>query len=487
MLIIQKQNFITMKKIFGIILISMVSSVFSVIVYNHFFYNDVKQEKLPVEKTQVKNDINFQKVSLPTIDVDLKQAAKNSVDAVVHIKKYEENSYTSFRDLFFGFSPQPQGEQIYGFGSGVIISSDGYIVTNNHVIENNSHIEVVLNNEKSYTAELIGTDPETDIALLKIEEKGLPFLKYGNSDLLEIGDWVLAVGNPFNLTSTVTAGIVSAKARNLGMNNRSVESFIQTDAAVNPGNSGGALVNTRGELVGINSMIYSRNGGYMGYSFAIPINIVDKIVKDLMEYGTVQRAYLGIATIDVNDPRAKSIGINSDNGVGVAYVDENFAAGKAGIKVGDVISKINDKPIKNKNEMQEIFIAYRPGQKVKITVIRNNKELDFDLVLTNKNGDTSYIKTTNIDALGAKFEELSSIEKKKFGLSNGVKVKSVDAGKFRIEGVKPGFIIITVNRKIVNTADDIKKIIDNDSNNGGILIEGIYPNGIKGYYAIGLN
>ena len=476
-----------MKKTLGIILISAVTSVLSVFIYSQFSINNTQQVNQISGNNSIDRNSNFQNVSLPTIDVDLKSAAKSSVDAVVHIKKYEENSYTTFRDLFFGFQPKTQGEQVYGFGSGVIISNDGYIITNNHVIENNSHIEVVLNNDKSYKAVLIGTDPETDIALLKIDEKDLPFIKYGDSDLLEIGDWVLAVGNPFNLTSTVTAGIVSAKARNLGMNNRSVESFIQTDAAVNPGNSGGALVNTKGELVGINSMIYSRNGGYMGYSFAIPINIVDKIVKDLMEYGTVQRAYLGIATIDVNDPRAKSIGVYADKGVGVAYVDENFAAGRAGIKAGDVISKINDKSIKNKSEMQEIFVAYRPGQKVKITVIRDSKELEFDIVLTNKNGDTSYIKTTSIEALGAKFEEISNIEKKKFGLSNGVKVKSIEAGKLRLEGVKAGFIIITVNRKIVNTADDIKKIIDNDSNNGGILIEGIYPNGRKGYYAIGLN
>ena len=475
-----------MKKTLGIILLSAVTSVLSVITYNHFTQDNTKSE-IPQISENTNNNVNYRNVSLPTIDVDLKTAAKNSVDAVVHIKKYEENSYTTFRDLFFGFQPKSMGEQVYGFGSGVIISDDGYIITNNHVIENNSHIEVVLNNDKSYNAVLIGTDPETDIALLKIDENNLPYLKYGDSDLLEIGDWVLAVGNPFNLTSTVTAGIVSAKARNLGMNNRSVESFIQTDAAVNPGNSGGALVNTKGELVGINSMIYSRNGGYMGYSFAIPINIVDKIVKDLMEYGTVQRAYLGIATIDVNDPRAKSIGIYANKGVGVAYVDDNFAAGKAGIIAGDVITKINGKPIKNKSEMQEIFVTYRPGQKVKITVLRNSKEIDFDIVLTNKNGDTSYIKTTSIDALGAKFEEISSIEKKKYGLSNGIKVKSIGAGKLRLEGVKEGFIIITVNRKIVNTADDIKKIIDSESNNGGILIEGIYPNGRRGYYAIGLN
>ena len=475
-----------MKKTLGIILISAITSVLSIVIYNYITPNISNDNIVISDNNSLDNNLNYRNVSLPSIDIDLKTAAKNSVDAVVHIKKFAENSYT-FADLLFGTKPQAQGEQIYGFGSGVIISNDGYIITNNHVIENNSHIEVVLNNEKSYKAKLIGTDPETDLALLKIEDSNLPYLKYGDSDILEIGDWVLAVGNPFNLTSTVTAGIVSAKARSLGMSNRSVESFIQTDAAVNPGNSGGALVNTKGELIGINSMIYSRTGSFVGYSFAIPINIVDKIIKDLKEYGTVQRAYLGIATIELKDPRAKQFNFNTEKGIGVAFVDPNYAAGKAGIMKSDVIVKINNTEVNKKSDMQDIFVAYRPGQKVTITVLRDKKEIDFNLVLTNKNGDTSFIKTTSIDALGAKFETISSAEKKKYNLSNGVKIKSVEAGKLRVEGVKAGFIIITVNRKIVNNADDIKRIIDTDSENGGILIEGIYPNGKKGYYAIGLN
>ncbi len=473
-----------MKKIFGLVLISVLSSAITLGLY-HFFYKE-KTNSGFYFNDEIKNDGNFRNASLPSIDVDLKFAAKKSVDAVVHIKKYEENTYT-LSDLFFGIPAQKNQEDVYGYGSGVIISDDGYIITNNHVIANNSRIEVVLNNEKSYTAKLIGTDEETDIALIKIEETNLPFLKYGNSDVLEVGDWVLAVGNPFNLNSTVTAGIVSAKARNLDMNSRSVESFIQTDAAVNPGNSGGALVNTNGELVGINTLIYSKTGGYMGYSFAIPINIVDKIAKDLMEYGTVQRAYLGIATVNVETEQAKSIGINASKGVGVYYVDPNYSAGKAGIVAGDVIIKINDEDVKNKTQLQEKIISFRPGDKAKITIIRGNKEIDFYLKLTNKNGDLSIIKSTSIDILGAQFEEISNIEKKKYGLNNGVKIKSIDAGKLRMEGVKNGFIIVYVNKKAVKNAEDIKKIIETDISSGGILIEGIYPNGQRGYYAIGLN
>ncbi len=472
-----------MKKYLSLVLVGIVSSLSSVILYSYIVKPKVVEKKYVIEQPQ-KQDNNIRNVMMPGIDVDLKYAAKHSVDAVVHIKKYEENSY-SLADFMFGRPMPKEKEQVFGYGSGVIISSDGYIVTNHHVIENNSHIEVVLNNEKSYIAKLIGTDPQTDVALLKIDAENLPYLKYGDSDAIEVGDWVLAVGNPFNLTSTVTAGIISAKARNLDMINRSVDSFIQTDAAVNPGNSGGALVNVKGELIGVNDLIYSRTGSYSGYSFAIPSNVVKKVVKDLIEYGTVQRGFIGLSTISLNSRQAKQLGMTATQGVGIVYVDPDFPAAKAGIKVGDIMTKINGKTVKDKGSMQEQLARFRPGDKVTITILRGDKQKDFDIVLANQNGETKMIKTESIESLGAVFEPISKKEKRMFGIDGGVKVINVSAGKFRKEGVKQGFIILAVNRKRVKSAEDIKKIID-ETKDGGLLIEGIYPNGTRAYYAIGL-
>jgi Do/DeqQ family serine protease len=471
-----------MKKIISLIFVALVSSLSSVLLYSYISKPKIIERKYTIEKPIAGS--NIRNVMMPGIDLDLKTAAKRSVNAVVHIKKYEENTY-SLADFVFGRHIPKEKEQVFGYGSGVIISPDGYIVTNHHVIENNSHIEVVLNNEESYIAKLIGTDPQTDIALLKIDGKNLPYLKYGNSDAIEIGDWVLAVGNPFNLTSTVTAGIVSAKARNLDMRNRSVDSFIQTDAAVNPGNSGGALVNVKGELIGINDLIYSRTGSYSGYSFAIPINVVQKVVKDLMEYGAVQRGFLGLSTVNLKSRQAKQLGMTATKGVGIAYLDKDFPAYKAGIKTGDIIIKINDIEIKDKGSMQEQLARFRPGDKVKITILRNGEEKNFDITLANQNGETKIIKTVSIESLGAVFEPVSKREKQIYGINGGVKIITLNAGKLRMEGVRTGFIILAVNRQMVKSAEDIKKIIDS-TKEGGILIEGIYPNGTRAYYAIGL-
>jgi len=472
-----------MKKYISLIIVAVISSLSSVLLYNYISKPKVIEKKYTIEKP-VEHSQNIHNVMMPGLDVDLKTAAKVSVDAVVHIKKYEESSY-SLADFVFGRPMPKEKEQIFGYGSGVIISPDGYIVTNHHVIENNSHIEVVLNNEESYIAKLIGTDPQTDVALLKIEAKDLPYLKFGNSDNIEIGDWVLAVGNPFNLTSTVTAGIISAKARNLDMRNRSVDSFIQTDAAVNPGNSGGALVNVKGELIGINDLIYSRTGSYSGYSFAIPINVVRKVVKDLMEFGTVQRGFLGLATVNLNTRQAKQLGLEGKKGVGIVYIEDDFPAAKAGIEAGDIITKINGNEIKDKGSMQEQLAQFRPGDKVTITVKRKGKEKDYDIILANQNGETTMIKTVSIESLGAVLEPISKKERKLLGISGGVKVVTLNAGKLRMEGVRPGFIIVAVNRKLVKSADDIKKIMD-ETTEGGLLIEGIYPNGTRAYYAIGM-
>lgn len=328
---------------------------------------------------------------------DFTIAAKTSVDAVVHVK-------TKFKGVVYEYS-NPITEFFYGrgdmyyqppttsTGSGVIISPDGYIVTNNHVIENADEIEVVLNNNKSFKATLTGSDPSTDIAVLKIDGSGYPFMVYGDSDALNIGEWVLAVGNPFNLTSTVTAGIVSAKARNINLSSKqfAIESFIQTDAVVNPGNSGGALVNSRGELIGINTAIASRTGSFMGYSFAIPVNIVKKVVDDIRDYGKVQRAYLGISIIDINSDIAKQLKIESVEGIYVTAVAEGGSAAMAGIKPGDIIIGFGDIKVNKVAELQEQASKYRPGDKVQITYERNGKVETEKMTMQNANGNTNLI------------------------------------------------------------------------------------------------
>ncbi|MDP4209974.1 MAG: Do family serine endopeptidase [Bacteroidota bacterium] len=433
--------------------------------------------------------------------VDFTYAAEKSVHSVVHVKvtameRGSSSSNNPFFDFFFGnpyseSKPQP----VSGYGSGVIISNDGYIVTNNHVIESADEIEVTLNDKRHYKAEVVGRDPETDLAVIRIKEKDLPFITYGNSDELKIGEWVLAVGNPYNLTSTVTAGIVSAKARNLNLlsgggqsrerNNATIESFIQTDAAVNPGNSGGALVNTRGELVGINTAIASPTGSYIGNSFAIPVTIVKKVVADLIEYGKVQRALLGVEIKDVDSELAKDEGLDKIEGVYVGRVREDGAAAKAGIKKGDVILSVNGTKVNSPSELQEQVSKYRPNDKVEIVINRENKEKQISVTLRNIDGNTKMVDKDEVATLlGAKFVEASQSEKSKLGIKNGVKVINVGTGKLRSAGVEKDFIIISVNNQPVNTVDDLKQIVSGIK--GGVYIEGIYPNGLVSYYAFGI-
>ncbi|MCS6824386.1 MAG: Do family serine endopeptidase [Cytophagaceae bacterium] len=436
-------------------------------------------------------------------------AADKVTPAVVHIKTMYEVSASnkSYRDPmedifkdFFGddfFRGGPRfriphgGGKQEASGSGVILTEDGYIVTNNHVIENADKIEVTLNDKRSYEAKLIGTDPTTDLALLKIEEKGLPFVTYGNSDNVRIGEWVLAVGNPFNLTSTVTAGIVSAKARNINIlrdkDNLAIESFIQTDAAVNPGNSGGALVNLRGELIGINTAIATPTGTFAGYSFAVPVTLVKKVMDDLLKYGEVQRALLGIQIQDVTADLAKEKGLSKVGGVYVGAVNEGSAAKEAGIKEGDVIIKINDVPVNNSSELQEQVARYRPGDKVKVTYERKGEIKTTIATLKNKMGDIAVVKKNPNDVayvLGAELKPAPKEELKKLNLENGVKVTNIRDGKLKNAGVKEGFIITAVDKKKVSSPAEVLNIIDNNRN-GGLLIEGVYPNGQKAYYGIG--
>jgi Do/DeqQ family serine protease len=395
---------------------------------------------------------------------DFTTAAEKSVNAVVHIKTTatKQNPYyqNPFYNFFYGPNNQPEF-QMEGAGSGVIISENGYIVTNNHVIEGADEIEIVMNNKKTFKAAIVGTDPQTDIALLKVEAEKLPYLLYGNSNETKVGEWVLAVGNPFNLTSTVTAGIVSAKGRN-------IESFIQTDAAVNPGNSGGALVNTKGELVGINTAIKSNTGSYAGYSFAVPVNIVKKTIADIIEYGSVQRAFIGVSIGNIDEKIATENNLTSLNGVYINELLESGSAEKAGLKKGDIIIFIEDTPVNNVAELQEKIGQYRPGNKVEVTVLRDNKELAYEITLRNIEGRT----------------EINIEYDQKLKINKGIKIMQLHDGKLKNMGVKEGFIITKVDNTPIQNIEQFSKIIQNKK--GGILLEGIYPNGAKAYYGLGV-
>jgi Do/DeqQ family serine protease len=397
--------------------------------------------------------------------------------------------YDDFFEFFnFGGRPQPREytTPYSAMGSGVIISGDGYIVTNNHVVQEATRVLVTLNDKREYEAKIIGTDPSTDLALIKIEEPGLPFLTYGNSDEVKIGEWVLAVGNPFNLTSTVTAGIVSAKARNINIlgSKGAIESFIQTDAAVNSGNSGGALVNTRGELIGINAAIASGTGYYTGYSFAIPVNIVKKVVNDFMKFGKIQRAYLGVYFREIDDQFAKDKGFSDLRGIYVDDVVEGGAAEIAGIKSGDVIIRIDNVNINGKAELMEVIGQKNPSDKATITINRDGKE--FELPLTLQSEETKVIAESNSKIVihGATFQPLSDTEKAKFNIDYGYKIVSVGDGKLKNAGINQGFIVLSIDRKPIRTVQELKQSLT--SSQGGVLIEGVYPNGLRAYYGIGL-
>jgi Do/DeqQ family serine protease len=374
----------------------------------------------------------------------------------------------------------------------VIISPDGFIVTNNHVVQDASKIEIVLNDKRSYPARVIGTDPSTDLAVVKIDEKNLPFLVYGNSDEVQIGEWVLAVGNPFNLTSTVTAGIVSAKARNINIlgtpdGNTAIESFIQTDAAVNRGNSGGALVNTRGELVGINAAIASGNGFYAGYSFAIPVNIVKKVAGDLIDYGDVQRAYIGVNIREIDSKFAEDNGIKDLRGVYVAELVDGGSAAEAGLRKGDIITSVNNTTVNSTSELLEQVSRYKPGDRIPVTVVREGKEAVYSVTLRNRDGNTALVKKEEKDILnllGANFEVPSREVLGKLGINRGVQVTGLNEGLLSDAGIRKGFIITDIDKKPVTSLNDIENALK--SKKGGVLIEGVYPNRTRAYYGFGL-
>lgn len=411
--------------------------------------------------------------------VDLTEAAEKACNAVVYIKcvqssKTEVIEYSNpFEDFFGDFfgrggggtqRRQMQTPKRESAGSGVIISADGYIVTNNHVVENADQITITLNDNREFTAKVIGLDADTDLALLKVDAKNLPAIVIGDSDKLRVGEWVLAVGNPFNLTSTVTAGIVSAKARNLGAHKNGIESFIQTDAAINPGNSGGALVNTSGELVGINAMLYSQTGSFSGYGFAIPTTIMKKVVNDLRSFGTVQRALLGVSGMTLHDyidsQKAKDDNYSADfgtvDGVYVAEVVKDGAAGEAGLKEGDVIIGLGNKKITKMSELQEATTQYVPGDKTTIKFIRDKKEKTATIVFRNAKGSTAVVKAQKVDVLGAEFKELTDSQKKTFNMSYGVLVAKLKSGLLKDAGVPENFIILRINNQNIKTTSDIE-------------------------------
>lgn len=467
------------------------------------------------------NDVIFSEASKPTVNRlanydgpvgvpgDFTYAAELSTPSVVHIKAKSIRSVSQqrsiFDDFFGGENPfgqrggnQPQESS----GSGVIITNDGYIATNNHVVEGATELEVVTSDHKSYSAKVVGTDPSTDIAVIKIEGGKHPAMTFANSDNVRVGEWVLAVGNPFNLESTVTAGIVSAKGRNIGIlaekqqmyrrygddgrqakTSDAIESFIQTDAAVNPGNSGGALVNLKGELIGINTAIASPNGAYAGYAFAVPSEIVKKVTADIVKYGNVQRGYLGINLVELDGKKASELNIKATEGIYVADILDKGAAQAAGIKKGDVIVKIDGIETKSGPKLQELIGRKRPGETTKLTINRDGSLKEFDVTLRNRDGGKDIVKNTIVSEnkifqqLGIELAELSSADKQKMGIQNGVVVKSITDGDIAdYTQMREGFVIMKVGDKKINSANDFKAAIKNVKENGedGVMICGTY-------------
>jgi len=428
------------------------------------------------------------------------EASENTINSVVHVTTKVVRTQVQ-RDPFYEFFYGPgTGGREYkqygsGSGSGVIVSSEGYIVTNNHVIQDASEIEVILNDNSKYTATVIGTDPSTDIAVLKIDAPGIRPIAIGNSDDLRVGEWVLAVGNPFNLTSTVTAGIVSAKARNINLlsdrtsnSNVPIESFIQTDAAVNPGNSGGALVNTKGELIGINTAIASQTGSYSGYSFAVPVNLVNKVMRDIIDFGIVQRAYLGVQIADINQEIKTKNNLPSTRGVFVSGVTEDGGADKAGVKKNWVILKVGSRDVNSVASLQEEIGKRRPGDKVNLTLrTEDGTEVIKEILLRSADGETalkSKEEMSKTTALGGTFGELTAKEKKELNITSGVKVKTIEPGKLKSSGLTEGDIITKINQTPIESVEQLTRLLS--STKGGILLEIVSESGKKEYIGFGL-
>jgi len=473
------------------IILSATALIVAVVALGINLFNKNRQVKYLYEPAQVgMHQVQLAESTWP----DFTFAAEHAIKAVVHVKvvkKGQEVPYSIF-DFFFGQGApqQPMPRDQVGSGSGVIISEDGYIVTNNHVIDGADEVMVTLENNRSFTAKVIGNDPVTDIAVIKIDAQGLPFLKFGDSDALRLGQWVLAIGNPYNLTSTITAGIVSAKGRSgvIYDNSFKIESFIQTDAAVNSGNSGGALITVTGELIGINTAIATRTGDFAGYSFAIPSSIAKKVVEDIMQFGTVQRALLGIVMQELTDELAKEHNIKQLRGVYIAEVSSGGAAEKAGIQTSDVLLSINNVPVNSGSAVQEQINRFRPNDKIELKVLRQDKELTISAVLQNRAGNTLIISSPEdglSTLLGAKMQPAGAELRKKLGIRSGVEVISLSEGRLKKAGIEEGFVITHVNQTAVGSVKDLETALEKSARRGA-LIEGKYPDGTTAFYGLGL-
>jgi Do/DeqQ family serine protease len=485
------------KRIFGTLLIAVVGSLIGIGIYSRFDRTKTiivqKGEQTPVQYT----GLPASTFAAP----DFRLAAEKSVHAVVHVKtvsQVKQYGYDNIQDWFFG-NPRSFNHEMTGYGSGVIIDAEGHIVTNNHVIEGSNSIEVTLNDGRVLKATIVGRDPQTDIAVIKVKADDLQFLTFGNSNELQVGDWVLAVGNPFNLTSTVTAGIVSAKGRFVGIigseqhnpyerqnpaqtqARAGIESFIQTDAAVNPGNSGGALVNLQGELIGINTAIASQTGSYSGYSFAIPVTIVRKAVSDIIEFGEVQRVVIGIQGKSVDPKTVEDENLKVNKGVYVDDLTQDGGALKAGLKPGDVIIGLDGNKVNSMGDLQEQIAPHRPGEKVTVMVNRKGEEKEFSVILKTPTGETKTVGSSEFWAyLGANLEKVSDKDLEKLDIRGGVRVTKIHEGKFKAAGIPEGFVITNINRAEVQDVQDVRSIIERIT--GGVFIEGIGQDGKNDYY-----
>jgi len=471
------------KSLITTLLIALLGAVVGLFIYTRF----LDKEKLVTggdkDKELVKENARYTSMLTQSGVNDFTFAAEQTVHAVVHVKTKATVSSQSSNPLYeFFYGPGTNQErEVRGFGSGVIVTPDGYIVTANHVIEEADEVDVTLNDKRTFVADVVGRDPSTDIALLKIKATGLPYIKFGDSDAIRLGEWVLAVGNPFNLTSTVTAGIISARGRSLGLldDQYRIESFIQTDAAMNPGNSGGALVNTNGELIGLTTAIYSPTGAYAGNSFAIPTSIVKKVYDDLKQYGEVQRGLMGVNITDVTSEIAKEENLDEVKGVYLSGIVDGGAAKAAGLQEKDVIIAVNGEPVGTTSDLQEKVNRFRPGDKIEVTYIRKGKPDTKTVELRNMEGGTGVVApgSTSTTVYGATFAPLASGDKEQLGIENGVKITAVSEGRFRDLGLAKGAVIVNVNGQKVNSAADVRKATNNEkslSSIEGYTTDGTY-------------
>jgi Do/DeqQ family serine protease len=474
-----------MKKILSLILVSALGGALTLGSYLMFFDKSANSS-YQTNETPVLMQTNYKPINVAAAEkTDFTEIAEKTVHAVVHVKNVSITSTSSnpLLDFFYGQSASKE-QRIVGTGSGVIISPDGYIITNYHVVKGAKELEITLNNKETYLAEIIGVDESTDIALLKIDQTNLPNLPFGNSDNLRVGEWVLAVGNPFNLTSTVTAGIVSAKARdiNISRNNNRIESFIQTDAAVNPGNSGGALVNVRGNLIGINTAISSQTGSYIGYSFAVPSNIAKKVIEDILEYGNVQRAYLGINYEELDSKKSKDFGVNNTEGVIITRVIEHGAAKESGLLSNDIITKMDNVKITKFSDLQGFLGSKRPGDKVAVRVIRNESEKIFQVRLKNQFGKLKYGSTDFSNYFIGELKPIPKSDANRFEINYGVKIiKLNNRGLQETYGIQSGDIILAIEEQKVNSANDVERLLKKYQNKDYVELQILTQKGKLGY------